>query len=168
MSHSIICIVPNQAEADRIVEVLKTSGFKNESISAIVPDKGGVAEAAHKNQTKATATATVGAKTGLLVGGALGLLVGVGFLACPGFGIIAAGPIMAAISGAALGGSVGGVAGGLIGLGVHEDDAKHFEGKLREGNVLVSVHTENPDEATRAEEILKTNGGTDVKRSTKK
>jgi hypothetical protein len=170
MSHAIICIVEGQADADRIVEVLRTSGFNNDHISALVPN-GGEDKSSQppRAATKATEHATTGAKTGLIIGGALGLLAGVGFLAIPGLGpFIAAGPLMALLSGAALGGSAGGVAGGLIGLGVHEDDAKLYESKLRDGNILLSVHTESVEEATRAEEILKSNGARDVKRSKKK
>lgn len=167
MSHAIICIVENEPQADKIVGVLKTSGFGNENISALLPDTDG--KAASHSGKGTVATATNGAKAGLILGGAVGLLAGVGFLAIPGLGaFVAAGPIWAVLSGAALGGSAGGVAGGLIGLGMHEDDAKLYEGKLKAGNILLSVHTDCPDEATKAEEILKTNGAKDVKRTIKK
>jgi hypothetical protein len=171
MTHAILCIVPTQTEADRIVGILRETGLSNDKISVIMPDKTGNPEAkkaAAAPATKGMEQATSGAKAGLLIGGALGLLAGVGFIALPGAGVlIAAGPLMAAISGAALGGSAGGVAGGLIGLGMKEDVAKHYERMVQDGNVLLSVHTDNADEAVRVEEIFKNNGASDVKRTEK-
>jgi hypothetical protein len=76
--------------------------------------------------------------------------------------LIAAGPVMAALSGAAVGAAAGGVAGGLIGLGIPELEAKRYEGKIRSGNLLISVHTENSDEIKRAKDIFTRSGGQDI------
>lgn len=165
-AHAVICLVKSETDADRIVTSLQAAGFTNNDISVLLPDKSGTQDLAHKNTTKAPEGATAGASTGAVLGGTLGLLAGIGALAIPGLGaFIAAGPIMAALSGAAVGGTVGGVTGGLIGMGIPEYEAKQYEGKLREGNILLSVHTENGDQAKRAEEIFKANNAHDIKRT---
>jgi uncharacterized membrane protein len=166
MKTAVICIVPTDVEADRIVAELHSSGFSNNDISALLPDKTGTKDLAHKNSTKAPEGATAGASTGAVLGGALGLLAGIGALAIPGVGpLVAAGPIMAALSGAAVGGAAGGLTGGLIGMGIPEYEAKQYEGKVRDGNILLSVHTESAAEAKRAEEIFKANNAHDIKRT---
>ena len=116
---SAICLAKNYAQADRIVSRLRSSGFAYNDISALFPDKQTTRDFAHEKNTKAPEGAATGAGTGGLVGGTLGLLAGIGALAIPGVGpLIAAGPIMAALSGAAVGAAVGGVAGALVGLGI--------------------------------------------------
>ena len=166
MKQAVICIVPTESQADVIVSSLKDAGFCNTDISVLMPDKAGVRDMGHEKHSKAPEGTSTGAGAGAVVGGALGWLAGIGALAIPGVGpFVAAGPIMAALSGAAIGAATGGVTGGLIGLGIPEYEAKQYEGKLREGNILLSVHTENGDEAKRAEEIFKAAGAKDVKRT---
>src|SRR5256885_16152028 len=97
-----------------------------------MPDTGGRHDVGHVKATKAPEGATTGATAGGVTGGVLGLLAGIGTLAIPGVGpLIAAGPIMAALSGAAVGATAGGIAGGLIGLGIPEIEAKRYEEKLK-------------------------------------
>lgn len=147
---SVLCLAKTYAQADRIVTRLRSCGFAYNDISALFPDKQTTRDFAHEKHTKAPEGAATGAGTGGLVGGALGLLAGIGSLAIPGVGpLIAAGPIMAALSGAAVGAAVGGIAGALIGLGIPEYEAKRYEGKIRDGRILISVHTESNDEASR-------------------
>jgi len=163
MSKAVFCIAKTQTQAEAIVDQLKMAGFSYDDISVLFPDKQGSKDFAHEHHTKAPEGAAAGAGTGGVVGGTLGLLAGIGSLAIPGVGpFIAAGPIMAALSGAAVGAAVGGVAGCLIGLGIPEYEAKRYEGKIRNGNILISVHTENSDEASRAKEIFEQNNGEDV------
>lgn len=162
---SVICIVPLESQAAAIVDNLKVAGFSNSDISVLMPDQTGVRDVAHEQHSKAPEGATTGATTGAIVGGALGWLAGIGALAIPGIGpFVAAGPIMAALGGAAIGAGTGGVAGALIGLGIPEIEAKAYEGKLKEGNVLLSVHTDNGDQAKQAEEIFKAANAKEVKR----
>jgi uncharacterized membrane protein len=164
MSKSVICIIPTESQADSIVTALRSSGFTDNNISVLMPDKNATKDMGHEKHSKAPEGTATGAGTGAVVGGALGLLAGIGALAIPGVGpFIAAGPIMAALSGAAIGTSVGGITGGLIGLGIPEYEAKQYEGKLLEGNILLSVHTDNVGEIKTAEEILKVNGAKDIK-----
>ncbi len=160
---SVFCIATSHAQADGIVEQLKTANFSNDDISVLFPDKGSTRDFAHEKNTKAPEGAVAGAGTGGVLGGALGWVAGIGALAIPGVGpFIAAGPIIAALSGAAVGAAVGGIAGGLIGLGIPELEAKRYEGKVKAGNILISVHTEDSKEITRAKDIFKQAGAEDV------
>ena len=132
---SVFCIAPSRNQAEQIVERLKFANFSNNDISVLFPDKGTTHDFAHEKNTKAPEGAVTGAGTGGVVGGALGWVAGIGALAIPGVGpFIAAGPIIAALSGAAIGATVGGVAGGLIGLGIPELEAKRYEGRLKQGS----------------------------------
>lgn len=160
---SVICIAQSETQAINIVDQLKAAGFSNNDISVLFPDKGGTRDFAHEQNTKAPEGATTGGVTGGVVGGALGWLVGIGALAIPGVGpFIAAGPIMAALGGAAVGGAVGGIAGVLIGLGIPEYEAKRYEGKIKGGNALISVHTDDSNEAKRAKDIFQRAGAEDI------
>jgi hypothetical protein len=160
---SVFCIANSRSQADQIVERLKFANFSNNDISALFADKDTTHDFAHEKNTKAPEGAVTGASTGGVVGGALGWIAGIGALAIPGVGpFIAAGPIIAALSGAAIGAAVGGVAGGLIGLGIPELEAKRYEGKIKEGNILISVHTENSDEIARAKDIFTKAGAQDI------
>jgi len=157
---SVFCIATSRDQADRIVDTLKNASFSNNDISVLFPDKTTTRDFAHTKSTKAPVT---GAGTGGVVGGALGWIAGIGALAIPGVGpFIAAGPIIAALSGAAIGAAAGGIAGGLIGLGIPEIEAKRYEGKIKAGNLLISVHTENSAEIKRAKEIFSQAGAQDI------
>jgi hypothetical protein len=163
MSKSVFCIATTESQAIQIVERLKAAGFSNNDISVLFPDKSGTKDFAHEQHTKAPEGTAVGAGTGAVLGGALGWLAGIGSLAIPGVGpFIAAGPIMAALGGAAVGGTVGGLTGALVGLGIPEYEAKQYEGKILEGNILISVHSENGDEVSRAKKIFKDCNARDV------
>jgi len=152
---SVFCIATSRVQAEQIVDRLKSANFSNNDISALFPDKETNRDFAHEKNTKAPEGAVTGASTGGVLGGGLGWLVGIGALAIPGVGpFIAAGPIMAALSGAAIGAAAGGIAGGLIGLGIPELEAKRYEEKIKSGNILISVHTENSDEIKRARRSL--------------
>ena len=152
---SVFCIVNSEAQAGEIVNRLRGKGFSNNDISALFPDKTGTRDFVVEKGTKAPEGAATGAGTGAVLGGTLGWLAGVGALAIPGVGpFVAAGPIAAALSGAAVGGAVGGIAGSLIGMGIPEYEAKRYEGKVKQGGILLSVHTENSEEIKRVKEIF--------------
>src|SRR6266478_6102656 len=163
MSKSVFGIATTHGQAERIVQQLQGQGFAASEISVLMPDTGGTRDVGHVKATKAPEGATTGAATGGATGGLLGLLVGIGALAIPGVGpFIAAGPIMAALSGAAVGAAAGGLTGALVGLGIPEYEAKRYEGKIKEGNILISVHSENSDEVSRAKDIFERNGAHDI------
>jgi len=164
MSHtSVYAIATSGPQASTIVDNLTAAGFSPNDISVLFPDKDSTHEFSHEKNTKAPEGAVTGAATGGVLGGTLGLLAGIGALAIPGVGpLIAAGPLLAALSGAAAGAAVGGIAGALIGLGVPEIEAKRYENRIGEGNILISVHAVNGDEVNRAKEILKAAGAEDI------
>ncbi|WP_395682133.1 hypothetical protein [Dokdonella sp.] len=163
MKASVYCIANTTPQAENIVDALKGAGFTNDSISALMPDKRSTKDFAHQNSTKAPEGATTGGVAGLGVGAALGWLAGIGALAIPGVGpFIAAGPIMAALGGAAIGTAAGGVVGGLIGMGIPEFEAKRYDAKIREGNILISVHTEDSNQRDVAKDIFKRFNASDI------
>jgi len=163
MKKAVFGIAANEAQAQRIANALKLEGFPASEISVLFPDKTGTRDFAHEQHTKAPEGAAAGAGTGGVLGAGLGWLVGIGSLAIPGVGpFIAAGPIMAALGGAAIGATIGGMTGVLVGLGVPEYEAKQYEGKIREGNILLSVHAENSKEVSRAKEIFEREGAHDI------
>jgi len=160
---SVFCIATNRLQAEQILSRLKDSGFSNNDISVLFPDKATTRDFAHEKHTKAPEGVATGVSTGGVVGGALGWLAGIGALAIPGVGpFIAAGPILAALSGAAVGATVGGIGGGLIGLGIPELEAKRYEDKIKAGNLLLSVHTQDSDEVKAAQRIFKDAGAQDI------
>jgi hypothetical protein len=163
MSKSVFCIANNQTQAEAIVNELKVKGFSNQDISVLLADNQGTRDFAYTQKTKAPEGGVAGVSTGGILGGALGWLAGIGALSIPGVGpFIAAGPIMAALSGAAIGGALGGITGTLIGMGIPEYEAKRYEGKIRRGNILISVHTENRNEAQLAREIFEEFNAQDI------
>jgi len=163
MEKAVFCIAKTETQARNIVDQLKTAGFSNNDISVLFPDKSGTKDFAHEQNTKAPEGAATGAGTGGVLGGVFGWLVGIGALAIPGLGpFIAAGPIMAALSGAAAGAALGGISGALIGMGIPEYEAKRYEGKVKEGNILISVHTEDGTERARVKDIFTQAGAEDI------
>jgi ActD protein len=156
-------IYRNLSELERGVDELRTADFRNEDISVLFPENQGSKDFAHEKHTKAPEGATAGATTGAVVGGALGWLVGIGALGIPGLGpFIAAGPIVAALAGVGAGGAVGGLTGALIGAGIPEYEAKRYEGRIKAGGILLSVHCDNSEWTRRAKDILERTGAEDV------
>lgn len=163
MKASVYCIAKTVEQAESIVLDLKGSGFSADAISALLPDKRGTKDFAHEHSTKAPEGATTGGVAGLGVGAAVGWLAGIGALAIPGLGpFIAAGPIMAALGGAAVGTAAGGIVGALVGMGIPEIEAKRYDDKIRGGNILLSVHTEDGKQRDIARDIFKRHGADDI------
>lgn len=160
---SVFGIYSTRETAEEAVDALRSAGFRNTDISALFPDNQGTKDFAHEKHTKAPEGTTTGATSGAILGGVLGWLAGIGAIAIPGVGpLIAAGPIMGALAGAGAVGVVGGILGALVGLGIPEYEAKRYEGRIREGCILLSVHCDSSDWVKKAEEILKRTGGEDV------
>jgi hypothetical protein len=156
-------IYPDQVSVEEAVDTLRSAGFRNTDISVLFPENPGSKDFGHEKHSKAPEGAATGAGTGALVGGALGWLAGIGALAIPGIGpLIAAGPIVAALAGAGAVGAVGGVTGALIGIGIPEYEAKRYEGRIRKGGILLSVHCDNTDWTKRAKDILGQTGAEDI------
>src|SRR5438552_18991512 len=153
----------DRASVEGAVDALRQEGFRNTDISVLFPENQGTKDFAHKKSTKAPEGTATGATSGAVVGGTLGWLAGIGALAIPGLGpFIAAGPIVAALAGAGAGGVVGGITGALVGMGIPEYEAKRYEGRIKEGGILVSVHADDSKWVSKAKDILKRTGAEDV------
>src|SRR6202451_4653193 len=160
---AVFGIYPEYADVENGVDALKAAGFRNTDISVLFPENVGTKDFAHKKETKAPEGTAAGATTGAVIGGGLGWLAGIGALAIPGLGpFIAAGPIMAALAGVGVGGAVGGITGALIGMGIPEYEAKRYEGRIKEGGILLSVHSDSSEWTKKAKDILERTGATDV------
>jgi hypothetical protein len=160
---AVFGIYKSGGAAELAVDRILAAGFSNNDISVLLPDSKSSKEFAHEKNTKAPEGTTAGVTTGGVVGGTLGVLAGVGALAIPGLGpFIAAGPIMAGLAGLGVGGAVGGLIGALVGMGIPEYEAKRYEGRVKDGGVLLSVHCNSSDEISRAEELLKQSGAEDI------
>jgi len=152
-----------RAAAEAGVDSLIANGFRSADVSVLMPENVGTKDFAHEKGTKAPEGAAAGAGTGAVVGGTLGLLAGIGSLAIPGLGpFIAVGPIMGALAGAGTGGAVGGLVGALIGMGIPEYEAKRYEGLVKQGQILLSVHCDNSDWVKKAKNILEQSGAEDI------
>jgi hypothetical protein len=163
MEKAVFGTARSESQAVSIANQLKSAGFADSDISVLFPDKTGTRDFAHEQHTKAPEGAATGVGTGAVLGGALGWMAGIGALAIPGLGpFIAAGPIMAALAGAGAGAAAGGLTGALIGMGIPEVEAKQYEGKVRGGNILMSVHAVDGKEVSRAKEVFKNGGADDI------
>ena len=164
---AVFGIYPNQLSSEAAVETLKNAGFRNTDVSILVPDNEGTKDLGIEKDTKAPEGATTGGITGGIIGGALGWLAGIGALAIPGLGpFIAAGPIMGILGGIGVGSAIGGLAGALVGLGIPEYEAKRYEGRIRKGGILLSVHCDSHDWAKRAKSVLEQTGAEDISSAT--
>jgi hypothetical protein len=163
---AVFGIYPSVGHAERAVDALVQAGFSSSDISVLLPDYRGTRDFAHQKETKAPEGTAAGGVAGGVIGGTLGVLAGIGALAIPGLGpFIAAGPIMAGLAGLGAGGAVGGLIGALAGLGIPEYEAKRYEGHLKQGGVLLSVHCDTSDEIRRAKDMLSGTGAEDISSS---
>lgn len=160
---AVMCIAQSHQQAEVIVNGLKAASFSANDISVLLPNRDGTKDFAYEHNTKAPEGAVAGIGAGGMIGGTVGVLAGLGLLVIPGLGaLLAAGPLLAALSGAAAGAAVGGVAGALIGVGIPEMEAKRYEGKVKGGNILISVLAYHGDEKARAIAIYKAAGAEDI------
>jgi hypothetical protein len=162
-NNSVYGIFADRTSLEQSILHLQRGGFRPQDISVLLPENLGNKDLVTEKMSKSPEGAAAGGATGGVIGGALGWLAGIGALAIPGLGpFIAAGPIMAALAGAGAGAALGGVTGGLIGLGMPEFEAKRYEGRVKSGGILISVHCDDSDWCNRAEEILRAAGATDI------
>ena len=160
---SVFGIYSSVTQAERAVDTLISGGFTNSDVSVLMSDNKSSKEFAHEKHTKLPEGTATGVAAGGAIGGTLGLLAGIGALAIPGVGpLIAAGPIMGALAGLGVGGAVGGIVGALVGMGIPEYEAKRYEGRIKEGGVLLSAHCDSSEQIDRAKTILKQTGATDI------
>jgi Protein of unknown function (DUF3341) len=156
-------IYRTRQDAENGVDALREAGYRASDISVLFPENEGTKDFAHEKHTKLPEGTATGATSGAVIGGGLGWLVGIGALAIPGLGpFIAAGPIVAALAGAGAGGVLGGITGALVGIGIPEYEAKRYEGRIKEGGILLSVHCDDSNWTKRAKEILERTGADDI------
>jgi hypothetical protein len=163
---AVFGIYATPATAEAAVDHLLANGFTNSAISVLLPDDESTRAFAHEKATKAPEGTATGAATGGVIGGTLGLLAGIGALAIPGVGpLIAAGPIVATLAGLGAGGAVGGIVGALVGMGIPEYEAKRYEGAVKGGGTLLSVHCDTSEQVDAAKTSLKDTGARDISSS---
>jgi heat induced stress protein YflT len=166
---AVFGIFKSRARAESAIDLLLSEGFRSDDVSVLAPDQQTTKQLASEKNTKAPEGTAVGASAGGAVGGTLGLLAGIGALAIPGLGpFIAAGPIMGALAGLGVGAAAGGLIGALVGMGIPEYEAKRYEGRVKNGGILVSVHCDNSEWVSKAEDLLKQAGGEDISSSGEK
>jgi hypothetical protein len=159
----VLGLYGTRRQVENAVDELKAQGFRNTDVSVLFSENVGTKDFAHEKGTKAPEGLATGATSGAVIGGTLGWLAGIGALAIPGVGpLIAAGPIIGALTGVGVGGTVGGIAGGLIGIGIPEYEAKRYEGRIKSGNILLSVHADDSSWVNKAERILKDTGADNI------
>jgi len=160
---AVFGIYPTRETLESAVRQMQAEGFRSTDISVLVPQNIGTKDLAHSKATKAPEGVAAGVGSGAVIGGTLGWLAGIGALAIPGIGpLIAAGPIVAALAGIGAVGAIGGFAGALIGLGIPEYEAKRYEGRVRKGGILLSVHADDHDWARKAKALLERTGAEDI------
>jgi hypothetical protein len=160
---AVFGLYPSRPAVEEAVDALQSAGFRSTDISVLLPENLGTKDFAHEKNTKAPEGATAGGVSGAVIGGTLGWLAGIGMLAIPGIGpLLAAGPIVAALAGAGAGGALGGITGALVGMGIPEYEAKRYEGRVKSGGILLSIHSDNMDWTKRAKQILGRTGAEDI------
>jgi hypothetical protein len=160
---AVFGIYSTRTQVENAVDQMISEGFRNSDVSVLFPENQGTKDFAVEKSTKAPEGTTTGVASGAVIGGTLGWLAGIGALAIPGVGpFIAAGPILGALGGLGAGGVIGGIAGALVGMGIPEYEAKRYEGRIREGGILLSVHADDSKWTKRAKEIMERTGAEDI------
>lgn len=160
---AVFGIYRSKVDVEAAVDALRQQEFRNTDISVLFPENVGTKDFAHEKNTKAPEGVTAGATTGAIVGGGLGWLAGIGALAIPGIGpLIAAGPIVAALAGVGAGGAIGGITGALVGMGIPEYEAKRYEGRVKQGGILLSVHCDDSHWTKKAKIVLENTGADEI------
>lgn len=156
-------IYKDRESVESAVSILKENGFRMSDISVLIPQVAREKNSQITNAPKFPEGAITGAGAGAIIGGALGLLAGAGALAIPGVGpFIVAGPIVSALAGAGVGGTFGVLGGGLIGIGIPEFEAKRYEGYIKSGGILMSVHADDDEWVTEAQRFLEATGAKNI------
>jgi hypothetical protein len=160
MQNTVYCLASTEPQANAILVHLRNLGYSPSEISVVLPNRSDTRNISMKED------AIRGAETGGVLGGVLGWLAGFSALALPGIGALAvAGPLLAALGGAAVGGAVGGLAGGsgaFHPLGLPAEVSRRLEDRLRAGDILISVHSEDPNRLERAVRVFKSAGTEDI------
>jgi hypothetical protein len=149
---TLVALYHSFDKAQKAVEELVRNGISRDSISIVASDATG--EFAKEYSPLATnaddaVTAGQGAAFGAASGGIMGVLAGLGVLALPGIGpVLAAGPLVAALTGGIVGAAAGASTGGIVAALVHtnkitQDEAEIYAEGVRRGDTLLSVEAED-------------------------
>jgi hypothetical protein len=160
---SVIGIYPDRTTVSDAINVLHKAGYRATDISVLSSDNQGSKDFAHEKRTKALEGAATGAPVGAVVGAALAWLVSSQTVPVMGPGpLIAAGPVIATLAGAAAGGALGWIAGLLAGLRLPEYVARRYAGRIRRGGILLSVHCDSQEWCDRAKQTLRDTGARNI------
>ncbi|SEG52289.1 general stress protein [Paenibacillus sp. UNC499MF] len=149
----------SSGDALRAIEALKEHGYRDEDISVLAKHREEFGPYTERQEIpgKEDTKAEKGAIGGAAIGSAAGLIAGIGLMAVPGIGpILAAGPLAAALSGAAIGAGAGGVTGALVGAGIPEEEIENYHNRVERGDILIVVDTPE-DKWELVNEILREN-----------
>jgi len=157
---AVFGIYPDETEIVDAIEHFKRAGFRTTDLSILLPENLGSKDIGHEKHTKAPEGAIAGGIVGAVIGGGLGWLTSVGMIPPS---IAGAGTLIAAIlMGIGAFGTLGAVIGGLLGALRPEYEAKRYEGRMRSGGVLLSVHCDNADWRVRAKNVFRNTGARGV------
>jgi len=161
MSKLITGIFTSRARAEQAVDELMRQGFSPEDVSLLMSESTRGREFAVKRSTKAPEGAATGAALGGVLGAVAAGLAAAGTIAVPGLSLVAAGPMVAALTGLGVGAAAGGLTGALIGLGIPEHEAKFYAKEIEKGGILVGVYAHN-DRVEAARDTLNAAGADKV------
>jgi len=162
VSTLITGLFPSRATAEHAADELARAGFAPEDVSILMSETTRGREFALREASKAPEGAATGATIGGVLGAVAAGLVAVGTIVVPGLGLVAAGPVLAALAGAGAGAAAGGLTGALVGLGLPEHEAKFYDQELRKGGILLGVYTHD-DRKKQARDVLQAAGAENVK-----
>ncbi|NLY54443.1 MAG: hypothetical protein GX060_07490 [Firmicutes bacterium] len=168
MQKTVIGLFTSESAAREAIATLRTKGYTENEINLVQKDTGGdrgrlgspgmtngISSSDFESRTDSLGD---GVTSGATWGGLAGLALGVGALSVPGVGpLLAAGPIAGALTGAA----TGGIAGGLIDWGIPEERGRHYEDRVKEGDLLAIVKV-SENRADEAAKIFRSKGAKDV------
>lgn len=159
MTQRIVALFTSRDQAERAANQLREAGFDKE-ISIVTKDNNKNQSRNDNGMTMGTGDSVAdGATTGASLGALGGLALGAGALAIPGVGpLIAAGPIAAALTGAA----AGGLGGALVDMGIPEAESRQYENDIKQGKTLVAVEC-SENKSKKAQDILRQSGADSVK-----
>jgi len=156
-------IYPDQSTVTDAIDSLKSAGFRSTDISVLYPENLGSKDFGHERHSKAPEGAVAGGSSGAVIGAAIGWLAGAGSFMVPGLEpLAAAGPIMGMMAGMGVGITLGGLTGALVGSGIPEYEAKRYEGRVRKGGILLSVHCDDDAWSKTARGLLKQTGASGI------
>lgn len=160
MAKDMFCLVRDRNSAHALVEAIKANGFHDDQVSFVLMERSGES-AVDRNtgspvyQSRSSGATTIGGVAGAGIGAAAGWLATIGIA---GGSLIAGGPLLAMLAGAAAGGTTGGLIGALTGAGIPQVHVENTRQSLTRGDVIVVAHTHDRNQAQVAERLFAEHG----------